>query len=234
MVLPHGARVALSLTASPLAEGWNGAPDTALPQATAMTAGLSGRITGHWTAGFTVSALDQRNGLLGTSYNSQGAINLGDSHRSTGFGLSAAYALGGGRSLMIDTLVTRSSGAAASSGLISRVTALTARAYGVSLVQADAWRTGDLFSLSVRKPLRVVAGSAALTTTSVDGQGYATTTATPLSLKPSGDETDLSLAYASPAGAGFKFNVGVDYRNQAENTRGLNDLAVRFALDRRF
>ena len=234
VVLPHGARLALSLTASPLAESWNGAPDTALPQATAMTAGLSGRITGRLSAGFTVSALDQRNGLLGTTYNSAGAVNLGDSHHSTGLGFSAAYDLGGGRSLMVDTLVTRSSGAAASSGLISRVTALTARAYGVSLVQADAWRTGDLFSLSVRKPLRVVAGSAALALTSVDGQGFPTTAVTPLSLKPSGDETDLSLAYASPPRAGFKFNVGVDYRNQAENTRGLNDLAVRFAVDRRF
>ena len=221
-------------TTSPTPESWNGAPDAALPQAAAMAVGLSGKLTDRWTAGLTVSALGQRNGLLGTSYNSQGAINLGDSHRSTGFALSAAYALGGGRSLMIDTLITRSSGAASSTGLVSGVTAVTARAYGVSLVQAGAWREGDLVSLSVRKPLKVVAGSAALTTTSVDDQGFATTSVTPISLKPSGDETDLSLAYASPTRAGFKFNVGVDYRNQAENTRGLNDLAVRFALSRRF
>ena len=234
VALPHNARLALSLTASPPPESWNGAPDAALPRATAMTAGLSGKLTEHWTAGLTVSALDQRNGLLGTSYNSQGAINFGDSHHSTGFNLSSAYALGGGRSLMIDTMVTRSSGGATSSGLVSSISTVTARAYGVSLVQSGAWREGDLFSLSVRKPLRVIAGSAALATTSVDGQGFATTNAAPISLKPSGNETDLSLAYASPARAGFKFNVGVDYRNEAENTRGLNDIAVRFALDRRF
>ncbi len=234
VVLPLGARLALSLSASPLATSWNGAPDMALPQATAMAAGLSGKLGDHFSAGLTVSNLDQRNGLLGTTYNSQGAINLGASHRSTGLGLSAAYALGGGRSLMIDTMVTRSSGADATSGLVSGVSSVTARAYGVSLVQASAWRDGDLLSLSVRKPLRVVAGEAALATTSVDALGYPTTTVTPISLKPNGDETDLSLAYASPARAGFKFNVGLDYRSDAENTRGLNDVAVRFALDRRF
>ena len=234
VVLPHDARLALSLSATPLAQSWNGAPDASLPQATAMAAGLSGRLTEHWTAGLTINALDQRNGLLGTTYNSQGAINLGASHHSAGFGLSAAYALGQGRSLMIDTMVTRSSGAGAGAGLVSGVSAVTARAYGVSLVQAGAWRDGDLLSLSVRKPLRVVAGQAGLAVTSVDALGYPTTVVAPVSLKPNGDETDLSVAYAGPARAGFRVNVGVDYRNQAENTRGLNDLAVRLAVNRRF
>ncbi len=234
VVLPHEARMALSLSATPLPQSWNGAPDLALPQATAMAAGLSGKLTDHWTAGLTVDALDQRNGLLGTTYNSQGAVNLGASHHSAGFGLSAAYALGGGRSLMIDSMVTRSSGAGANAGLVSGVSTVSARAYGVSLVQASAWREGDLLSLSLRKPLRVAAGQAGLATTSVDALGYPTTVVTPVSLKPNGNETDLSLAYAGPTRAGFKVNIGVDYRNQAENTRGLNDVAVRVALDRRF
>ena len=234
VALPHGLRIALSLSASPVAQSWNGAPDAALPQATAMTAGLSGKLTDDITAGVTVSAVQQRNGLLGATFNNQGAVNLGNRHRSSGLSLGVAYALGGGRSLMVDTMITRSSSSTGESGLVSGVSAVTARAYGVSLVQASAWREGDLLTASVRKPLRVIAGQAALATTSVDALGYPTTTATPITLKPNGDETDFSIAYAAPARAGFKFNVGVDYRNEAENTRGLNDMTVRFALERRF
>jgi subtilisin family serine protease len=232
--LPGDARLALTMTASPNAQAWNGAPDRGLPQASAMAAGLSARVTARWTAGLTISALDQRNGLLGTTYDGRGLINLGDSHHSTGFGFATAYDLGGRRSVMIDAMVSRSSASSQSSGLVSGVSAVTARAYGVSLVQASAWREGDLLSLSLRKPLRVTAGMASLATTSVDADGYPTTAVTPVSLKPNGDETDLSLAYAAPVRGGFKFNAGIDYRDQAENVKGLSDVVVRFALGRRF
>ena len=91
---------------------------------------------------------------------------------------------------------------------------------------------GELAEYSYR--LEDFAGQAGLAVTSVDALGYPTTVVAPVSLKPNGDETDLSVAYAGPARAGFRVNVGVDYRNQAENTRGLNDLAVRLAVNRRF
>jgi subtilisin family serine protease len=232
--LPGGARLALSITSTPMATDWNGVPNQTLPQASALSAGVSARLGPHWTAGATYSALDQKNGLLGTTYASQGLIGLGASHHSQGVAVSSAYALGGGRSLMVDAAITRSNGAEPNAGFVGGVSAVTARAYGVSLVQSDAWQAGDQFSLALRKPLRVISGEVRLAVTGVDANGDPVTTLTPLSLRPDGDETDLSLAYATPVKAGFRLSAGVDYRNQAENVRDLNDVAMRLALQRRF
>jgi hypothetical protein len=232
--LPGGARVAFSLSSTPLATDWNGAPSQTLPQASALSAGVSFKLAARWTLGATYSALNQKNGLLGATYSSLGLIDLGASHHSQSLGASTAYALGGGRSLMVDAAVTRSNGAEPNAGFVGGVSAVTARAYGVSLVQSDAWQAGDQLSIALRKPLRVISGDVRLAVTSVDADGNPVTTLTPLSLRPDGDETDLSLAYATPVKAGFRLSAGVDYRDQAENVRDLTDVALRLALQRRF
>jgi subtilisin family serine protease len=224
------ARLALSWTASLPPRALNGAPDTNLTQSSAMVAGASVRLAPRWTMAVTATALNEHDALLGASYNGQGLLGFGESHHSGAVGLSLTYDLGRGRSLLFDASQSRTAGASVPVGLVGAVTPLQARAFGVSFLQVNAFRPGDDLSVSIRKPLRVIAGSAQIAVTTVDSEGYATTSLTTVSLKPNGDETDLSLGYATHLGRQLSLNAGLDYRADASNIRGLNDADARLAM----
>ena len=162
-------------------------------------------------------------------------LSLGPNHQSQSVGFTTAYNLGGGRSLLVDAMVVKSSGASAlNSGLFNSVTPLSARALGVSLVQANAFRDGDHLTLSVRQPLRVTGGSVAMVETTVDSQGYPISTTTNVSLRPSGNETDIGAGYVAPLKNGFNLNTAISYRNDADNVRGSQDVLARLALTKSF
>ena len=228
------ARLALSWTASAAPETLNGAPDQNLARSSAMAAGVTVRLAPRWTAGATLSSLNEHNGLLGARYNGQGLLNFGADHHSASYGLSLAYDAGHGRSLLVDATLARTSAGMGAGGLIGQVSSLTARGYGVSLMQANAFRAGDVLTLAVRKPLRVTSGSVQIAMTTVDSEGYATTAPTTVSLRPDGDETDLSLAYAAPLSPRINLNAGLDYRDQVDNIRNVNDVEARVAFAARF
>jgi hypothetical protein len=227
-------RVAMSWSAAPVVEGAVVAFDPELPRASALAFGLTHRFTARWTLGVTYDALTEANGLLGTIYSNAGPLSLGADHRSQSMGLSSAWDLGGRRSLLVDASLARTSGAVPDGGLIGPVSAVSARAFGVSLVQADAFQPGDRFTLSLRKPLRVTDGGAQLAVTSVDSQGEPITTMTPVSLRPGGNETDLSVGYSAVMGQGVNLNTGLAYRADADNVRGAQDVTARMAMSMRF
>ncbi|HEY2661315.1 MAG TPA: S8 family serine peptidase [Caulobacteraceae bacterium] len=227
------SRLAVSFTQSLSADDMNIAQNGLRTSASAVEAGLSLTLTPRWSTGFTVSSLSERNALLGSVYSQSGPLSLGDSHRSASIGVSSSLDLGQGRSLLVDATVSRTGGAFGS-GVIGQVSSLTSRGYGVSLLQADAFSLGDRLTLSFRKPLRVVAGWADLAQTTVDSDGYPTTTFSRFSLKPDGDETDLSLGYATILRGQVDVSTGLDYRADAENVKGLNDVSMRLAATWRF
>jgi subtilisin family serine protease len=234
--ISQDARVAFSWTASPSVQPWSGIPNQSFSQSqsNAVGIGLTTRLTGRWRAGVTVSALNETNSLLGVNYNAQSLLGFGAQHRSSAFGLSSSYDLGAGRSLLVDASFARIGGGAGATGLIGAVSALTARAYGAALLQDDVLRPGDHLSLSVRKPLRVMSGSAQIAVTGVDQDGYPVVSSNRVSLKPDGDETDFAMAYAAALRAGGDLSAGLDYRSDADNVRGLGDVAVRIAFSQRF
>jgi hypothetical protein len=186
------------------------------------------------TAGVTVSSLDERNGLLGSTYNLNGPLSLGSEHRSGSVGVSLSYGLGGGASLLFDGMVARTSGSAMTSGLIERVSPLIERAYGVSVVQADAFRPGDRLSFSIAKPLKVIGGSAQVLTASVDRLGYPVFSVVSAGLRPNGDETDLGVGYHAAPMDGVSLSTALDYRSDAYNVRGLDDLRARVSFSKSF
>jgi len=234
--LGAGTRVALSWSATPTAEPWSNIPGQALiqPHASAVSVGVTRRLTGRWSLGATVTALSESNGLLGADSNPQGLLGFGAQHRSSSIGLATTYDLGGGRALMLDASLSRTSGSGEGGGLIGQVTPVTARAFGAAFLQADAFRPGDHLSVSVRKPLRVMGGSAQLAVTTVDSEGYATTSLVRVGLKPSGDETDVALAYATPLKGGADMSFGLSVRSDADNVHGLTDAVARLAFNKAF
>jgi hypothetical protein len=118
--------------------------------------------------------------------------------------------------------------------LISSVTPLRSVARGASFIQGDALRRGDSLSISLRQPLRVVSGSAELAETTVDSLGFPVTTYAPVSLAPTGHETDAILGYAAPLSRWASFRSEVSYRSDADNTAGLSNVAFRFGMSLAF
>ena len=227
------ARLAVSFTQSLTAQDMSVANGGLRAASSAVEAGASLNLARGWTAGLTVTSLSERDSVLGASYVSGGPLTLGDSHRSASVGVNSRVELGGGRSLMFDATMARTS-AAMGAGVVGQVSTLTSRGYGVSLLQTDALIPGDRLTVSLRKPLRVVAGWAELAQTTVDSQGYPTTTLARFSLRPDGNETDVALGYAARLSQGADLSAGLNYRADAENVRGLTDVALRLAAAWRF
>jgi hypothetical protein len=232
--LGKGVRLGLGWTSTPERAIWAISPDQARVQSSAAAVGLTVKLTARLTTGVTLAALGENNSLLGSSYNVNGPLSLGAVHRSTSVGLSSAFDLGGGRGLLFDAAFAKISGASMHDGLIASVSPLTARAYGVSFVQANAFRDGDRLTLSVKKPLRVVSGSVQMAVTSVDDQGYPTTSLMRANLKPNGNETDMGVGYAATFKRGLNLTTGLVYRSDAYNVKGLGDVGARLAISMRF
>jgi hypothetical protein len=217
-------RLAFGWSQTAAASGMNSS-DWSMPNANAVTAGLSTDVTSRWKAGVTFGLLNEQSGLLGTTYAASGPLSLGNDNRSLSVGVSSAVALGNGLDLLLDAAVARSDSAGFSGGIISGVTPLYARSFGGALVQHDAFDQGDRLSVSIKSPLRVYAGSASIATTSVDGNGVATTANQKVGLGPSGAETDFAVGYESPVRNQMQWNVSLEARHDADNIAGASDLA---------
>lgn len=229
------SRLAVSWSSSPDSSVWALVPNQNAAHSAAIGVGLTTRITPRWAAGVSFTALDEKNGLLGTVFDESGLLNLGPRHQSSSVSLTSAYDLGRGRSLLLDAMVAKTTGASGlTGGLIGSVSPLTARAYGVSFVQADAFRAGDHLTFSVRRPLRVIGGTASVAVTTVDADGYPTTSLVNVALKPSGAETDFGVAYAAPLKNGVYVSTGLSFRSDADNVAGVRDVVARFAVSKSF
>jgi hypothetical protein len=227
------ARLGMTWTTTPERPLWQIASSPIAAQASAAAVGLSVKANSRWTLGVTAASLREGDSLLGSTYDPNGLLSLGSSHRSSSIGLSSAFDLGHGRALMLDGALARIDGATMTGGVIASVSPMTARAYGVSFIQSDTFQDGDHLTLSVRKPLKVISGSAELAVTNVDSQGEPTTTLVRTSLRPSGDETDLSLGYGAQLKGGLNLTAGLAYREDAYNIRGLGDANARLSLSLR-
>ncbi|MEQ1705528.1 MAG: S8 family serine peptidase [Rickettsiales bacterium] len=200
-----------------------GVVDWSLPNASAFGAGVTHDLTSYFTAGVTVNVLDESSGMLGTTYSSTSPVNFGENNRSVSFGVSSAVKLGAGRDLLLDAAIARTDGAQLSGGLISDVTPVYARTIGAALVQRDTVKPGDSLSLSVRAPLRVTSGSAAVAVSSVDENGVASTTNQRASLRPTGSELGFTLGYQAPVNDKVSVNFNLNSRRDADNIKGADD-----------
>ena len=223
-------RIAASWTSTPNAAGSAMAGDRDRSDAQAASIALTAKLTPRWSMGMTYSSLHEDNGLLGSSYAGDGLLSFGDHRLSRMLGLSSAFDLGHQRSLLAEVSVAQTDGANGLSGLIGSVSALRSAAWGVSFIQGNAARKGDSLSFSLRQPLRVTSGEAQLAITGVDSLGFPVTTMQPISLAPTGHETDAVVGYSAPVSRYASFRGEVSYRSDADNTQGLNDMAFRFGM----
>ena len=215
-------RMAFSWSQTQKGDAISGANSSA-PSATSVNIGFAEHLTKKWTGGVTLAVLDQQNGLLDTHYSGEG-LSLGDNHQSLSFGVSSTYALSPKQDVVFDAALVRTDGANISDGLITGVSATYARSMGAAYVQRDAVRAGDNVNLSLRAPLRVISGSASMSTSSVDENGLPITTTQNIGLTPGGHELNLRLGYQAPANEdGASWNLSMGARHDANNVAGAND-----------
>jgi subtilisin family serine protease len=232
--LTSRARLAAMWSETPTPSVWNLTPNDSVLRSNAVAVGLSYRLTERMAVGLTLSALAEKNGMLGSTYSIDGPLSLGREHNSSSAAVTWTYDLGGGRRIMVDGLLARTSGSSINSGLIASVTPVTERAYGASFVQADAFREGDRLSLWVAKPLKLISGSAMVLTASVDAKGLPVASYVNASLRPNGDETDVGVGYSLTMSGGARLSSGLTFQSQSYNIRGLDDVVARLSYDKRF
>ena len=192
------------------------------PQSTQFKIGLAYQFNQEVTGALTYGNLVEQNSLLGASYGSGSILGFGQNATEV-LGVSAAYRLSRHSSLMVnaDFGHTKAGGGDAGS-LFSATTGIQSRAYGVTFLQQNLWKANDQFSASVKQPLRITSGSTALTTASVDQQGYAVYEKSWNSLTPDGREVDYTLAYRMATSKIANLTVQAVYQKDALNIANNN------------
>jgi hypothetical protein len=204
------------------------------PVATGFGAGITTRLDDGWRGGLTVDVLHERNALLGTTYDTSGALGLGGHHASVSLGLSTSLDLGEDAGVLFDASIARSDGASVADGLVTGVSSTLSRAYGVAFVEQNAFASGDHLSIGLRRPLTVIGGSATIATTSIDSQGFATTGTTRVSLTPQTSETDLVVSYGIPLQFGINLTADLTLRRDYDNVPGNNDALAMLGMHLKF
>jgi len=221
--LDSNTRMAFSWSQTPVSDpmtnnNWDA------PNARAFSSGITTQMTSGWRAGLTLGVLNEQSGLLGSTYSPTGPLNFGTSHQSTSVGISSAFNLSDKTDLLLEATMARTDGSTISNSLISNVSPLYARSFGASLAEHDTFDEGDHIELSVSSPLRVFSGTAFLATTSVDANGYATTSNQKIGMSPNGNEIDLAVSYRAPVRDNLQWNVSLEGRHDADNVAGATDL----------
>ena len=227
MPLGGGVRVAFAYSGS---AGLSQSPleSAAMPlaqKATVVGAGLSWRVHDRLQFGVSTQSLDERNGLLGSSYSESSAVGLGSGRQSTELGVSALISLSARESVFIEASqsMTRS-GQAGDASLLTGTSDIRAQAFGARYVVSELFRPADRISVSFRQPLRVTAGSASLAVTSIDPvTGVATTGIEQVDLAPTGRQRDYRIGYDTPMSRtsrlGLQFTLSQDALNIAGNDK---------------
>lgn len=211
-------RIAASYTATP--ETTIMAPGTA--QNSQVKFGIAYRFNDQFTGGMTYGNVAERSSLLGAAYTTGSILSLGQNDTEV-VGFSLGYRLDRDRSLLLNTEFARTKAGQGDQGsLFASTSNLQSRSWGVTYLQQNIWKANDHFAASIKQPLRLSSGSAAIVTASVDEQGYAVYDKSWSSLVPDGREIDMTLTYRVPTNKTDVLSVQAAYQKDALNMAGNN------------
>ena len=196
--------------------------------------GAAYQITPALSAGLTLSNLAEQASLLGASYNTSGPLSFGE-NKSNIVGLSLAYRLSQNDTLLFNTeMAYTRAGEAGSESLLTDTTRIRSQSFAATYLQRNLWRKNDQLSMSLKQPLRVIAGQTALLTADVDADGRAIYDKTWVSLKPEAREIDFVLSYRMPAGKDATLAIQGMYQRDALNVAGNHQSTLGLLFQRPF
>ncbi len=236
MKLGESTRMAVSWSGTPevidgTSASWNPAWSNA--KASNFGLGMSHRFSDRVTGGVNVGFLNERHGVLGSVYDANSALSLGEVNRSTSLGFSAGFDVARDSSLLLEAgfATTRNANA---TGLLAGTRDVQARSFGMTFLHKNLRTVGDRLSVAMIQPLRVASGQVAVVMPSVDADGIASFQKEWVSLVPDGREVDLSLSYDRPLQKNRSLTMQVGARKDVLNIAGNNDASVGVAWRMKF
>lgn len=194
--------------------------------------GVTYKFNEQWTGGATLGLLGEQSGLLGSSYQTDSALSLGD-NRTTSFGFSLGYAFDERNSLLAEAGLAYTKGGEGS-GLLAGTSEIQSRSFGFTFQSKQIINKGDRFAISLKQPLRVVSGDVGVVSASVDELGIAHYNTDSVSLVPDGREIDLKFAYDTPIGKTQSLSLQVTATKDAQNVAGERDASIGAIWSARF
>ena len=196
--------------------------------------GLSYRVNNHLTAGMTYSNVAERSSLLGAAYNSGSILALGQNATDV-IGFSLGYRVDRNSSVLLNAeFGTTKAGNGDAGSLFSATSTIQSQAWSATYLQQNIWKANDQLAASIKQPLRLTSGSAAITTASVDAQGYAVYENSWASLVPDGREIDLTVNYRMPTNKTDTLTLQAAYQKDALNIAGSNNAQLGLIWNKRF
>jgi hypothetical protein len=202
------------------------------PQAQGAALGYTLRPAAGWTFSLSSSFLREDNMLLGSQ--GSGYLSLGQTS-TTSLGLGGSVDLGRGYTFGVDTIAASTSGSHTQNSLVKSTSRLTSAGFSMVLNKENLTGVNDNLGISVKKPLRVYAGSAQVEVpTGTDNNGNALMQRSNVGLTPSGSETNCTFSYRRPLAPGMSSELNVSYRQDADNVAGARDAAAMLHLSAAF
>jgi hypothetical protein len=236
MKLSDATRIAFSWSGTPTAlQGTPAAWSTpwTQPSASALGMGMSHALNDRLTVGMTLGSLNEKGGLLGTTYDASSPLSLGATNRTRSYGLSAGINLDRNNSVLLETGYA-STAASSAGGFFAGTTDLLSRSYGASFMSRNLLADDDRLTLFVKLPLRVVSGQAGVVMPQIDEQGIAHYHTEWTSLVPDARERHFGLAYDRPLGRSQSFSIQAGLRRDVLNMPGVTDASIGAAWTMKF
>ncbi|MGL4407620.1 MAG: S8 family peptidase, partial [Zoogloea sp.] len=226
MPLNEATRVAVSWSGTSTAPAVGAvAPSWSVASANNMSLGLSHRFNAHFTGGVSYNWLNENHGLLGSTYDTSSLLSLGERNQTRQLTLSAGFTLNARNSLLVEAGFATTRAASANS-LFAGTSELQSRSWAVTFMSREVWRKDDRLMASVRQPLRLESGAAALVNAGTNADGTPSYSTEWVSLSPSGRQIDYKLAYDLPLSKQQTLNLQTTYRRDYLNIAGNNDVGV--------
>lgn len=229
------ARVAVAYSSgTPAATGPFGSTSSMAGGRANLSVGVSYQATPVLQTGATLSMLNEQQGLLGASYASGGPLGLGESNKTTSLGLTLGWKLSPTSRLLLESTFA-STKASEGAGLLTGTAGIRAEAYGAAYLHDNWVKEGDRLMVSLKQPLRVVAGTVGMVTADVDKDtGVPIFGVTSVGLAPAAREVEYRLSYVLPMNKTQSVSLQGGYRHDAYNIAGYSEYALGVSFTSRF
>lgn len=222
--------------AMPLGAGWTARSAFVRSKATeAASADINLAEVTKQTRGYALNvsygSMSER-GLLG-GYSTNTALGLSQQTATRGVTFSGAYALGADWTLA-GSYSTAYTSAPQAMGILEGGTGIRSTGYGVGLVKADTWRSGDRWSFMINAPLRAKSGSLTYSVVDhVDDDGAPVYAKHVVDLKGTARELVAETRYTVRLSAYSSLTAAAAMRHHPDhdiNARSETIVGVRYAL----
>ena len=216
--------VSYSSTATDNLAPWGQDTSWANPSAASIVTGLAYRFNDTLQLGFSFQSLNEKHGLLGSSYDAASSLSLGSSNYSNEIGLSAMANLNHNNSIYLEASQATTRGASPVDGsMFSGTSDIRAQSFGMSYMGKNLFVKADKLTVSVKQPLRVTSGAVNVAVTNIDPvTGVPTTGVESVSLAPSGREIDCKVSYNTALSKTQNLGLVAGYMRDALNMEGNN------------